>query len=150
MITHKIMRHSRHTIVLKNFCIFSGVGICCEASKHPADYVLFKLILKLSEVFEIMLSTKLFARCKTFAAQNGEFERFWWVLRDSYYMLCSCQCQGSGGGWGGGKEAGHKIDRFGPGVGHLNYLAVPEVGILEFLFVPVTTNHFPCWGHRAK
>ena len=34
------------------------------------------------------------------------------------------------------------IDRFGPGVGHLNYLAVPGVGILEFLFVPVTTNHF--------
>ena len=47
---------------------------------------------------------------------------------------------------GGGKEAGHRIDRFGPGVGHLNYLAVPEVGILGFLFVPVTTNHFPCWG----
>ena len=30
-----------------------------------------------------------------------------------------------------------------PGVGHLNYLAVPGVGIFEFLFVPVTTNHFP-------
>ena len=49
-------------------------------------------------------------------------------------------------GDGGGEEAGPRIDRFGPGVGHLNYLAVPEVGILEFLFVPVTTNHFPCWG----
>ena len=35
------------------------------------------------------------------------------------------------------------IDRFGPGVGHLNYLAVPGVGIFELLFVPVTTNHFP-------
>ena len=35
------------------------------------------------------------------------------------------------------------IDRFGPGVGDLNYLAVPGVGIFEFLFVPVTTNHFP-------
>ena len=35
------------------------------------------------------------------------------------------------------------IDRFGPGVGHLNYLAVPGVGIFEFLFVAVTTNHFP-------
>ena len=35
------------------------------------------------------------------------------------------------------------IDRFGPGVGHLNYLAVPGVGTFEFLFVPVTTNHFP-------
>ena len=35
------------------------------------------------------------------------------------------------------------IDRFGPGVGHLNYVAVPGVGIFEFLFVPVTTNHFP-------
>ena len=35
------------------------------------------------------------------------------------------------------------IDRFGPGVGHSNYLAVPGVGIFEFLFVPVTTNHFP-------
>ena len=30
------------------------------------------------------------------------------------------------------------IDRFGPGVGHLNYLAVPGVGIFEFF----TTNHF--------
>ena len=38
------------------------------------------------------------------------------------------------------------IDRFGPGVGHLNYLAVPGVGIFEFLFLPVTTNHFPGWG----
>ena len=28
-----------------------------------------------------------------------------------------------------------------PGVGHLNYLAVP--GIFEFLFVPLTTNNFP-------
>ena len=36
------------------------------------------------------------------------------------------------------------IDGFGPGVGHLNYLAVPGVGIFEFLFVPVTTNHFSC------
>ena len=35
------------------------------------------------------------------------------------------------------------MDRFGPGVGHLNYLAVPGVGIFEFLFVPVTTYHFP-------
>ena len=35
------------------------------------------------------------------------------------------------------------MDRFGPGVGHLNYLAVPGVGIFEFLFVRVTTNHFP-------
>ena len=33
-------------------------------------------------------------------------------------------------------------DRFGPGVGHLNYLALLGVGIFEFLFVPVTTNHF--------
>ena len=30
-----------------------------------------------------------------------------------------------------------------PGVGHLNYLAVPGVGIFEFLFVLMTTNHFP-------
>ena len=37
------------------------------------------------------------------------------------------------------------IDRFGPGAGHLNYLAVLGVGIFEF-FVPVTTNHFPGWG----
>ena len=35
------------------------------------------------------------------------------------------------------------IDCFGPGVGHLNSLAVPRVGIFEFLFAPVTTNHFP-------
>ena len=37
------------------------------------------------------------------------------------------------------------IDRFGPGVGHLNFVAVPGVGISEFLFVPVTTNHFSEW-----
>ena len=34
-----------------------------------------------------------------------------------------------------------------PGVGHLNYLAVPGVGTFEFLFLPVflpvITNHFP-------
>ena len=35
---------------------------------------------------------------------------------------------------------------FGPGVGHLDYLAVPGVGIFEFLFMPLTTNHFPGWG----
>ena len=28
----------------------------------------------------------------------------------------------------------------------MNYLAVPGVGIFEFLFVPVTTNHFLGWG----
>ena len=33
-----------------------------------------------------------------------------------------------------------------PGVGHLNYLAVPGEGIFEFLFVPLTTNHFLGWG----
>ena len=27
------------------------------------------------------------------------------------------------------------------------YLAVPGVGISEFLFVPVTTNHFSGWGN---
>ena len=37
------------------------------------------------------------------------------------------------------------INRFGPGVGHLNYLAVPGGGIFEVLFVPVTTNYFPGW-----
>ena len=37
------------------------------------------------------------------------------------------------------------IDRFDPGIAHLNYLAVPGVGIFEFLFVPVTTNHLPGW-----
>ena len=38
------------------------------------------------------------------------------------------------------------INRFGPGVGHLNYLAGPGVLIFEFLFVPVTSNHFLGWG----
>ena len=38
------------------------------------------------------------------------------------------------------------IDCFGPGIGHLNYLALPRVGMFEFLLVPVTTNHFPWWG----
>ena len=39
------------------------------------------------------------------------------------------------------------INRFGPRVGHLNYLAVLGVGIFEVLFVPVTTNHFSGWGN---
>ena len=47
---------------------------------------------------------------------------------------------------GGGAQGGDLIDRFGPGVGHLNHLAVLGVGIFEVLFVPVTTNHFPGWG----
>ena len=47
---------------------------------------------------------------------------------------------------GGGGRSGNLIDRFGPGVGQLNYLAVPGVGIFEFLFEPVTTNHFLGWG----
>ena len=38
------------------------------------------------------------------------------------------------------------IDYFGPGVGNLNYLTVPGVGIFEFLFVPMTNNHFPGRG----
>ena len=45
------------------------------------------------------------------------------------------------GGGGGGEGAGH----FESGVGHLNYLAVPGVGIFQF-FVHMTTNHFPGWG----
>ena len=28
-----------------------------------------------------------------------------------------------------------------PEVGHLNYLAVPRVGVFQFSFVPATTNH---------
>ena len=32
---------------------------------------------------------------------------------------------------GGGAKGGILIDRFGPGVGHFNYLAVPGVGIFE-------------------
>ena len=38
------------------------------------------------------------------------------------------------------------INRFGPGLGHLNYLAVLGIGIIEFLVVPVTTNYFLGWG----
>ena len=50
-------------------------------------------------------------------------------------------------GGGGSRTLGrYLIDRFGPGVGHLNYLAVPEVGVFEVLFMPVTTNHLPGWG----
>ena len=30
------------------------------------------------------------------------------------------------------------------------YLVVLEVGIFKFLFVPVTTNHFPEWGISVK
>ena len=64
------------------------------------------------------------------------------------YNLCTYQCHAGSGGREGGEAGGggggwHKapdlIDHFGPWVGHLNYLAV---GMFEFLFVPVTTNHF--------
>ena len=49
--------------------------------------------------------------------------------------------------WQGGGAAGHRGGIWlWPGVGNLNYHAVPGVGIFEFLFVPVTTNHFPGWG----
>ena len=34
--------------------------------------------------------------------------------------------QGVGGGWGGVSYGGDLINRFGPGVGYLNYLAVLE------------------------
>ena len=36
----------------------------------------------------------------------------------------------------GGAYGGILIDRFGPGVGRLNYLAVPGVGIFEFFSCP--------------
>ena len=46
----------------------------------------------------------------------------------------------------GRRGIGWDFDRsFWPGIGHLNFLAVPGVGISEFLFVPVTTNHFSGW-----
>ena len=38
------------------------------------------------------------------------------------------------------------VDRFRPGLGHLNYLALLGVGIFEVLLVPVTKNHFLGWG----
>ena len=48
------------------------------------------------------------------------------------------------GGGGGGQGIGQVFDQLlWPGVGHLNYLAVPGVEIFEVLFVPMTTNHFP-------
>ena len=50
-------------------------------------YVLFKLILKLSDEFEIM-NLKLFARNKTFAAPNGEFERFGGFALTVYTTRC--------------------------------------------------------------
>ena len=48
---------------------------------------------------------------------------------------------------GGGKGIWQGFDPLlWPGVGHLNYLADPGLGIFEVLFVPMTTNHFPGWG----
>ena len=56
--------------------------------------------------------------------------------------LCTYQCQ-AGGGEGWRQGIGRGFDRsLWPEVGHLNYLAVPGVGIFEFL----TTNHFLGWG----
>ena len=48
-----------------------------------------------------------------------------------------------------GGEGGYRGDfdrSLWPRVGHSNNFAVPGVGIFEFLFVPMTTNHFPGWG----
>ena len=60
-------------------------------------------------------------------------------------QLCTYQCQ-AGGGWGS-RGIGRDFDEsLWPGLGCLNYLAVPGIGIFQFLFVPVTTNHFPGWG----
>ena len=55
--------------------------------------------------------------------------------------LCTYQCQARGGKVG--HRAGFWPIALAREVGHLNYLAVPGVGIFEFLFVPVTRNHFP-------
>ena len=51
---------------------------------------------------------------------------------------------GGRGGGGEGWRQGDLIDRFGPGVGHLHYLALsccPGVRIFEFLFVPVVGQY---------
>ena len=50
-------------------------------------YVLSKLILKLSEDFEITLPLQMFACYKTFAAQNSKFERFGGFCSGSYYTF---------------------------------------------------------------
>ena len=62
------------------------------------------------------------------------------------HLSMSSRRGGGGGGGGGGTLGVDLIYSFGPGVGHLNYLAVPEVGIFEVLFLPLTTNHFRGWG----
>ena len=46
-------------------------------------------------------------------------------------------------GGGGRRGIGQDFDlSLRPGIGHLNFLAVPGVGTSEFLFVPVATNYF--------
>ena len=52
-------------------------------------------------------------------------------------------------GEGVGREVRGRRDigqGFGQGVGHLNYLAVPGVGIFEFFFRAPEHKHFPGWG----
>ena len=41
------------------------------------------------------------------------------------WLVCTYQCQAGVEGGAGHTEGGHLIDCFGPGVEHLNYLAVP-------------------------
>ena len=53
-------------------CLHARLTTLVICMLRNSAYVLSKVILKLSEVFEIML----FPRYKTFATQNGEFERF--------------------------------------------------------------------------
>ena len=62
-------------------------------------------------------------------------------MRSKQQTYTTYQCQAGWGG-GGGAQGGILIDLFGPGVRHLNFLAVLGVGISEFLFVRVTTNYF--------
>ena len=50
---------------------------------------------------------------------------------------CNAPINGKPAGKRGDRAQGWDlIDRFGPGMGDLNYLAVPGVGVFEYLFVP--------------
>ena len=107
---------------------------------HPKLYKLICFPSVPVHAYPLVTRRKLFLieirECSGCSIKTTRLDRagsIWNLLEQLYmYKLCTYQCQ----------AGGNLIDRFGPGVGLLNYLAVPGVGIFEFL----TKNHFLGWG----
>ena len=63
------------------------------------------------------------------------------IEREVDKLLCTYQCQAGQGGLVAGHRAGFHRSLW-PGGRAFELSCCPGLGILEFLFVPVTTNHF--------